>query len=48
MFYYDAPPLNKTQRIDFSEKASVVFFGFQYPKSKVVALFGCLVWSWES
>ena len=35
-FYSDAPPIKKPEQMGFGEKASAIFFGVQYPKSKVV------------
>jgi hypothetical protein len=48
LFSSDAPPLKKPDQMGIGEKVSAIFFGIQYPKNKVVELFGCLVLSWES
>ena len=35
-FYSNIPPAKKTEQMSAAEKASAIFFGMNYPKSKVV------------
>ena len=35
-FYTNIPPVKKTEQMSAGEKASAIFFGMKYPKSKVV------------